>query len=274
MLLAAERNGALPGLRDFVFQHHEVDPIGIDIVEATLSRQYRANQLRPVPFGFFAQPASLFDPGTTGLPGEWNCPDFEVDVVFVVHRDFENHHVGALDRGIDHLPVDEIDVGHAKEESNVLSVWILRITSNAPLRLFDRDDRVAKHHVVVHRIAVALMDEAHVDTIQRGVDIVEIVTNPPERRDIEGNLGGFESRIPWQRRGRAFPQISEDQPNIFLDWITRDAYFVGKQLFFRGLLHTLSRAVVLPTMIKAADAFAFNRTDGELSAAMRTAWSD
>ena len=86
-------------------------------------------------------------------------------MVFVVHGNLEYNHVGPLDHRIDDLAVDKVDVRHTEEKRQVLAVGVFDVTFDAPIRLFDGNDRIAKHDVIVHRIAMPLVHEAHVDAV-------------------------------------------------------------------------------------------------------------
>ena len=150
------------------------------LVEMQLSGKDGAHQFRPILLGLRAQLAPLLDPLAALFTLLRYGAHFEVNVTFIVHRYFENHHIGALDHRIDHLTVDEIDVGHAKEESSVLAVGIFDIALDPPFALLDGDDRVAEHDVVVHRVPMPLMHEAHVNAIERVVDVVEVIADAPQ----------------------------------------------------------------------------------------------
>jgi hypothetical protein len=103
----------------------------------------------------------------------------------VVNGDFENDNVGSFDLRINHLPVDKIDVGHSKEKSEILAVGIFDIAPDTPFRFFDGNHRIATHYVIVNRLPVALMHETHMGVIERVVDVVEVVANPPQRSDVQ-----------------------------------------------------------------------------------------
>lgn len=90
-----------------------------------------------------------------------------MNMAFVVHRNFKYQHVGPLDHRINHLPVDEIDVRHAEEESEILAVGIFYVALDPPLGFFDGNDRIAKYDVIVHCIPVALVHEAHMRIVER-----------------------------------------------------------------------------------------------------------
>ena len=128
------------------------------------------------------------------VAGERDGAHFEVNMVFVVHWNFEHHHVSPLDDRIDDLAVDKIDVGHAEEKSQILAVGIFDIAPDAPVRFFDGNDRIAKHDMVLRRVAVAPVHEAHMSVVERVVDVVEVVADTPNAatsREISGfsNIG-------------------------------------------------------------------------------------
>ena len=133
-----------------------------------------------------------------------------MNMVFIVHRNFKDDYVRALDHGIDHLPVDEIDVGHTEKESKILSIRIPDVTFDAPFGLFDRNDRIAQYNVIIHRIAVPLMHEAHMGIVQGVINVIEVVANSLQRRDVKGNIGAFKALIARQWGRWAFTQISEE----------------------------------------------------------------
>src|SRR4029434_6326799 len=66
----------------------------------------------------------------------------------------------------------------------------------------------------------------------------------------------------------AFPEISEDQAEIFLHRIARDVHVGGKRLGFCGLLHALPRGIAFPAMIKAANGISLDPTHRQLSSSV------
>ncbi len=140
---------ALAGLGYLVFQHDKIDALRIDIAQAQFSGENRPHQFRPVFFSLGAQRAPLLDPRPAPRAGKRDGAHFEVNMVFIIHRDFENHHVSPLDHRIDHLAVDKINVRHAEEKSQILAVGIFDVAPDAPVGFFDGNNRIAKHDMVL-----------------------------------------------------------------------------------------------------------------------------
>ncbi len=166
MFVAAHGDRALAGLRDLVFQHDEIDALGIDVAQTQFSGEDRAHQFRPIS-SRLARAARAAPRSTSGPVRRLvrYGAHFEVNMVFIVHRDFENHHIGPLDHRIDHLAVDKIDVGHAKEKSQVLAVGIFDIAPDAP---FDSSTEMIGSPSTTwssHRVPMAPVHEAHMSVV-------------------------------------------------------------------------------------------------------------
>src|SRR5438309_11960566 len=108
MLVAAHGDRSLAGLRDFVFQHDEIDAVWIHVAEPKFAGDNRPDELRPISFRLYTQLPALFDPRTATFACKRNSADFEVNMVFVVHGNLEYNHVGPLDHRIDDLAVDKV----------------------------------------------------------------------------------------------------------------------------------------------------------------------
>ena len=102
------------------------------------------------------------------------------------------------------------------------------------------------------------MNKAHMGIVQRVVNIVEVIADPFETGDVEGDIRSFESWIARQWRRRAFAEISEDKTDVFLHGITCDAHLGCETLNFGRLLNALPRSIVLPAVIKTANAVVFD----------------
>ena len=60
--------------------------------------------------------------------------------------------------------------------------------------------------MILHRVPVPLMHETHVHAVQRIVDVVEVVANPVQTGNVEGDFRTLKSWIARQRRRLALPR--------------------------------------------------------------------
>src|SRR5262249_41900940 len=79
VFVAARGDRALPGLRDFVFEHDDVDGIRIDIAEPTFSGKDGSDYPRPIQFRLCPHLPPFLDPYPSALSGERDGTHLEVN---------------------------------------------------------------------------------------------------------------------------------------------------------------------------------------------------
>src|SRR5438128_7691295 len=121
-----------------------------------------------------------------------------------------------------------------------------------------RQPRLCFRRVAVH--------ESYMSRIQ--LQMSEEVARP-NKGIIFNDSFPFKLRKSRKRRRRSFAQIGKYQAQVFLRRVTPNADFGGEARILGRLLHTLSRAIVFPAVIKTADAVAFHPTHRELCSTMR-----
>ena len=274
MLVHSIRNLTLPRLGDLILDHHEVGAIRVDVIQMEPARENFSHQIRAIE-SFLR---SLFPPPCEPFSGvstrERYGPNLEMDVVFVVHGNFEDEKVRPLDLSVHHLAVQVVDIRHAEVSGDILTVGKSHIALDAPFALLDGNHRIALDDLIARRLSVPVVDETHVGVIQGVVDVVEVIANAIQTHHVQADLRPFKLRIPRQRRWVAFAHIREDQTQIFGHGITRNLDFVREGFRLGRLLHTLTGAVVFPTVIEATKAVSFDPSHRQLRAPVRATKAD
>lgn len=82
------------------------------------------------------------------------------------------------------------------------------------------------------------------------------------RVQLQQSFKVFEIRLTWEGWRLPFLKVGENKPQVLPHGIAGDTDLLGKRLRLCRLLDTLSRAILLPAMIEAADAILLHPTDG------------
>src|SRR5262245_4635205 len=111
-----------------------------------------------------------------------------MNVVFVVHRYFEDENIRPLDVSVHNLAVQVVDVRHPKISGQMLSVGKPHVALDAPLALLDGDDWSSFDDLIASRLPVPAVDKTHVSIIQRIVDVVKVIADPIQTHHVQADL--------------------------------------------------------------------------------------
>src|SRR6185312_15201996 len=103
------------------------------------------------------------------------------------------------------------------------------------------------------------------------LDALEIIARHRVEVDDAHAVRLLELGKARKRRRLALAEIGEDEAEIFLDRIGRDADLGGEGRALGRLLHALPGAVVQPAVIEAAQAIALDRAERQRRLAVRAA---
>src|SRR6266849_4455784 len=156
---------------------------------------------------FLAPP---LEPFSRVLSGKWYRADFEMDMVLVIYRHFEDQQICPLDLGVNDLAVQVVDIRHSEISGNRLAIGIFYKTPDAPLALLDGYHGIAFDNLVARRLPVPAVHETHMGVIQRVVDVVEVIADAIQAHRIEAHLPAFKFWISWQWRRLTFAKIDKD----------------------------------------------------------------